>query len=72
MKTTLANTTMILFVGENDALSALEDVKFLTSNLPEGKFEQINVSDYNHLDYMWAKDSDEKLLKPFMDFMKKH
>jgi len=39
MKTTLANTTMILFVGENDALSALEDVKFLTSNLPEGKFE---------------------------------
>lgn len=39
MKTTLANTDMILFVGENDALSQLADVKFLTDNLPVGKFE---------------------------------
>lgn len=68
----LANTDLILFVGENDALSQDKDVQLLTSVLPKGKFERINVKDYNHLDYMWAQDSDEKLLKPFMDFMAKH
>jgi len=54
MKKNLANTDLILFVGENDALSQDIDVQLLTKNLPEGKFERINVKDYNHLDYMWA------------------
>ena len=71
MTKNLANTDIILFVGSNDHL-VVSGIEYLTSVLPKGKFEIINCEDYDHLDYMWAQDSDEKVLKPFMDFMQKH
>jgi CubicO group peptidase (beta-lactamase class C family) len=53
----LANTDLLLFVGANDALSQPEDFAKLVALLPQEKLAVKYLSDYNHLDYMWAKDS---------------
>lgn len=56
LKANLASTNLLLFVGANDALSHPGDFAMLESLLPSASVERIG--DYNHLDYMWAKDAD--------------
>ena len=72
LKESLKDTNMILFVGEQDALSQPKDVEKLLPLLPEDKFKVVNVQDYNHLDYMWAQDIDEKINKEFLNFINQY
>lgn len=53
----LENTDVMLFVGENDALSQAGDVDILINSLPKDKVVVNRLKDYNHLDYMWAQDA---------------
>ena len=55
----LKDTDLMLFVGQNDALSQKGDVKILIDSLPRDKVSVKHLSDYNHLDYMWAKDANQ-------------
>jgi len=57
----LENTDLMLFVGENDALSPTGDVDILINSLPKDRIVVNRVEDYNHLDYMWAKDAHDKI-----------
>lgn len=58
----LANTKLALFVGANDALSQPEDFAMLKNLLPAGETTVFPIDDYNHLDYMWAQDTDKVIL----------
>ena len=60
---------MLLFAGETDALVAPDDFKLLKNLLPSSKTTVLEVADYNHLDYMWAKDTDAKVNAAFIDFI---
>ena len=63
LKTRLANTKLALFVGANDALSQPEDFALLKNLLPAEMTTVFPIDDYNHLDYMWAEDTD-KIIHP--------
>ena len=56
LKTRVASVPILLIVGENDWLVPPEDFSILKKNLPSS-VQSVNVADYNHLDYMWATDS---------------
>jgi hypothetical protein len=58
----LANTKMCMFVGANDALAQPEDFALLEALLPEKQVTTFHLDDYNHLDYMWAKDTPTLIL----------
>ena len=66
----LANTDILLLSGTKDAFSQPEDVEILKSFLPKDKTTHIVIEDYNHLDYMWAKDVDKNVNGHVYDFLK--
>ena len=68
MKNNLANTQILLFTGEHDTLVNPNDYKILTKYLPSG-IKEVQVADYNHLDYMWASDVNENINSHVMDFL---
>jgi hypothetical protein len=79
LKESLANTHIQLFVGSNDALvysgqdkhrkGVPSDFDTLMSLLPDHTVP-VHIEDYNHLDYMWAKDANEFVNTPALDFLK--
>ena len=58
LKKNLADTKIHLFVGSIDAFSQPGDVSRLVDSLPSENVEVTAITDYNHLDYMWARDVD--------------
>lgn len=60
---------MLLFTGENDALVASGDLAELRAALPINA-KVVTVKDYNHLDYMWAADVNEKVNNQVIEFVK--
>jgi pimeloyl-ACP methyl ester carboxylesterase len=68
-KTNLAHVNFLLFTGQNDALVAPDDYKKLQEALPSSA-KTILVNDYNHLDYMWAGDVNDKVNSIVKDFLK--
>jgi len=66
----LANTEFLLLSGTKDAFSQPEDVEILKSLLPNDKINHVVIDDYNHLDYMWAKDVDKNVNGHVYDFFK--
>lgn len=74
LKENLKNTNLMLFVGENDALSPASDVQTLINSLPENRIVVNHLIDYNHLDYMWAKDANEEINIKYglIDFIEGH
>lgn len=69
LKTALNNTDILLLSGSIDAFSMPKDVEHLKSHLPTERTTHILVEDYNHLDYMWAKDVDETVNPKVMEFL---
>lgn len=71
----LEKTDLMLFIGEVDALSQPGDVKILKSLLPKenpktGKQTVYHdIKDYNHCDYMWAKNAHELVNIDLLDFI---
>lgn len=48
-----------LFWSDNDWLADPEDVKYLTSNLPDIVLnERIPLPSFNHIDFLWGLDAD--------------
>lgn len=47
---------MMIVVGNNDSLVNTKDLQMLLDNLPE-TVQLHFIEDYNHIDYMWARDS---------------
>lgn len=69
--TNLNSTELLLVDGANDAFSEPADCAMLEKLLPQHQLSVLRLDDYNHLDYMWADDSD-KLVNPHVfDFMAK-
>jgi len=68
-KTNLANVNMLLFTGSNDALVAPSDLAQLRAYLPVNA-KVVTIADYNHLDYMWAADVNEKVNNQVLEFIK--
>jgi len=68
-KTNLANVPMFLIVGENDAVVQPADFAKLIDLMPPSAKSKV-IADYNHLDYMWAADSNEYVNKDVIDFIK--
>ena len=48
---------MLLLWGSTDSMINLTDLHLLLGILPEEKLKVIRIEDYNHVDYMWAKDT---------------
>ena len=68
-KTNLAHVSILLFSGMNDALVTSADLKTLQNALPTNS-KTVLVDDYNHLDYMWAADVNDKVNGIVKDFLK--
>ena len=60
---------MLLIAGANDALVQPSDYAKLIDLLPPSAKSKV-IADYNHLDYMWAADSNEYVNKDVIDFIK--
>lgn len=67
--TSLANTKIALFVGKNDALAQPLDFQRLLGVLPSNNVKSWVINDYNHLDYMWAKDADVLVQQPMYSWL---
>lgn len=65
----LSETNFLLFVGGKDALTAQDDFQRLHDLLPEDKVQVEQIADYNHLDYMWAKDVNEYVNEKAIKFI---
>jgi pimeloyl-ACP methyl ester carboxylesterase len=65
----LANTKIALFVGKNDALAQPLDFERLVGILPHQNLKYWVLEDYNHLDYMWAKDADQLVDKEMYEWL---
>lgn len=57
LKERLSNTDILLLAGTQDTFSQPKDVDALEALLPADKVTRVTFKDYNHLDYMWAKDA---------------
>ena len=66
----LADTKIQLYIGSTDALVSKNDLTKLLDALP-ANIEAFHVDDYNHLDYMWAKDANSKIYNQVKTFMAK-
>merc|ERR1712046_46987 len=71
LKTNLANTALAIFVGENDQICTPTDFAKLINVLPDTTLV-FNPADYNHMDYVWAKDCMDKVGRDFMAFIDMH
>jgi lysosomal acid lipase/cholesteryl ester hydrolase len=59
-----------LYYSENDWLAAIVDVEQLASKLPNLLQQYlVPLSDFNHLDYLWAIDADTLVYKPIIEKM---
>jgi len=68
-KTNLAKVPIFLFAGGNDALVASDDYAKLLNILPASTKSKV-ITDYNHLDYMWAADINSNVNSDIFDFLK--
>ncbi|CDW91414.1 carboxylic ester hydrolase [Stylonychia lemnae] len=68
-KEDLKDIKMLLFYGQRDTLLDLEDYEKLKNVLPDHA-KTIYIEDYNHVDYMWAEDSNEFVNKHIVEFLK--
>lgn len=66
----LANTQLLLISGTKDSFSQPADIESLKTVLPKENTKHILIEDYNHNDYMWAKDCDTFVNVHVMDFFK--
>ena len=69
LKHNLANTDILLLAGTQDTFSQPQDVDKLEALLPADKVTRYTFKDYNHLDYMWAKDCDTVVNKSVYKFL---
>ena len=58
-----------MLVGENDAFCQPLDVVGLIQALPGEQTKYFSVSDYNHMDYIWASDASSKSLPIITEFL---
>jgi len=58
-----------MFQGTNDDLSVPSDFYRTFSEFPEGYLVWINVTDYNHLDYLWADNAYDKVYAQLIEFI---
>jgi len=69
LKENLKDVKIQFFVGSKDAFSPPGDVERLVAALPEGNVAVQPIDDYNHLDYMWAKDVGDFVSPVLNDFV---
>lgn len=61
---------VLLYWGQNDWITHPDDVQWLASQLPRLIASvRVPYDDWNHLDFMWAKDADSLLYNPIIDFI---
>ncbi|XP_015121087.1 lipase 3-like [Diachasma alloeum] len=59
------------FYGDNDWLAEVRDVKRFYAELPNGiSIQRVNLTSFNHVDYLWAKDVPDLLYYPTIDIIK--
>lgn len=68
-KTNLASVPIFLIAGANDALVQPTDYAKLIDLMPPSAKSKV-IADYNHLDYMWAADTNEYVNKDVLDFIR--
>lgn len=66
----LIKTPVALYSSTNDWLADLNDVQFIRENLPN-IVDDIVIDGWNHLDFVWAIDTNEKLYNRMIQLMKK-
>lgn len=71
-KARLANVPMMLFIGNNDVLVAPKDFEYLKAVIPLESTTIKYIEDYNHLDYMWARDANEYINNDVLSFFEMH
>ena len=70
LRTNLKSTKMLIFRGTTDGCVVEADFAKLIALLPASQIKEIvTVKDYNHLDYMWAKDVDSKINGKLLAFI---
>jgi lysosomal acid lipase/cholesteryl ester hydrolase len=61
-----------LFWSDNDWLADPEDVKYLTSNLPNiVANDRIPLPKFNHIDFLWGVDADVLVYKKLVSLLMK-
>lgn len=60
-----------MFIGDNDVLVNPTDFKYLKSVLPDN-ITYKEIKDYNHLDYMWAKDANKFVNNDILSFFEEN
>ncbi|XP_015114439.1 lipase 3 [Diachasma alloeum] len=59
------------FYGDNDWLADVGDVKRFYAKLPNGiSIQRVNLTSFNHIDFLWAKDAPGLLYDPTIDIIK--
>jgi len=62
-----------LFWGQNDIICDPVDVAQLAATLPNLALNfRVNFSEFNHIDFIFAKDVDTLVNKPLMDILSKY
>jgi len=64
----LDGVRFLLFVGQKDSLLNEEDQHLLKAVLPEHA-QFVYIPDYNHVDYMWAKDANIFVNRYILEFL---
>jgi hypothetical protein len=67
------NIPSFLTRSDSDPFSALEDIdlwlKLANYDNKKNLIEVLNLKNYNHLDYLWSKDSKNDIYKKIVDFL---
>lgn len=67
----LKTTKMLLFRGTTDSCVVESDFAKLVPLLPQDQIEEVaTIPDYDHLDYMWAKDNDSLVNEKLLAFIR--
>lgn len=69
LKNTLGDVDILLFTGDRDYLITEENLQRMLNVLPD-HVNHISIEDYNHVDYMWAKDADYYVNSEIRSFLK--
>jgi lysosomal acid lipase/cholesteryl ester hydrolase len=64
-------TPVALYAAQNDWLADPTDVDYLRNNLPNLVVDK-SISDYNHLDFLWAINARANLYLDILELMKKY
>ena len=62
---------IMMIAGENDSLMDPRDLQLLLNYLPDST-KMIFIDDYNHVDYMWASDANEKVNDVVRKYLRSH